>query len=99
MKKPTPFRVAAQRFAEGRNVKRGACEEISMIVTANDMCSCKEEKFFRYYLSPNSDDIQEYCTPADFWFETFYGIPDDATPDRILALLICEQVWIQEENK
>lgn len=98
--KKTPFRIAAERFAEKTELnENAACLELCSIVTGSWYNECIECDFFVYRFRPSNDEYNEYECDGRCWLTSKNTHEDQNRQDRILALLFCEQLWLDEQKR
>lgn len=95
MKKKTAFRIAAELINNGYS--QGCCGAIEHCNPFDFHVLLMRAYFIRFF-EPTFKEMIKYKVEPLYWMASPYQSIEQDTNDRILALLICEQVWEQEQN-
>lgn len=93
MKNKTPFRIAAERFADRTNKSFGCCQELDN----HDEYGSASDYFNRMFRPTDKEGV-EYQVYWWYWMESNKQSSQQNRNDRILALLFCEQLWLDEHK-
>lgn len=96
MKNKTPFRIAAEKYFKRDYRSVGCCFQLRNSTEFFLALEC--ELFFKRTFEPTHGERVQFETGFLWWMESYKQTPEQNRNDRILALLFCEQLWLDEQK-